>query len=121
MQRDVNRRLKDTIEELKRLGPVRGSASEQRQYLTQVAVDFQVLVNKAKANQYMSDRFFKKDANRLLTKIANRGEEFSQDLEKYGRKHEFAKLKDDEETESDKPKTSSCRPLSRVGRKTLRT
>ncbi|CAG9987351.1 unnamed protein product [Clonostachys byssicola] len=95
---DIEKKLHAAEKVLRVLGPKRQSTKEQRQFLTDIASEFQYLANSASRAQYVLSDFFDEVANRRLATVAvNRGEIFAEMMADMG--HEFNFV--DEETDGD--------------------
>jgi hypothetical protein len=88
---ELNQRLNTAQENLQALGPRREIETEHRQFLMDIAIDFQRTVAQAIRSDYVHDEVFESDQKlRLATESVNRGAKFASDMAKYGHTYEFA-------------------------------
>lgn len=90
---EIEAKLRHRRAELESMGPSRGDAIAQRQFLGGLAAKFQALAQSAVGGHYESDRAFTDDEDlKLITKIIKLNESYSNVFAAQGHKYRFDKL-----------------------------
>ncbi|CAI7633127.1 unnamed protein product [Penicillium crustosum] len=112
---EVSRRLKECRKALESLGAERESPEQQSRYLLEVVSKFQRITENALHTNYGSqDSFDEYHSLRLVTLVANRNAQFSDEVSNQGHVYCFNTHSHDDDSEND-PKTSVTSPPSSVG------
>ncbi|KAF5536635.1 Mx2 (GTPase) [Fusarium mexicanum] len=115
LEQDVENGIRDCVERLKRLGPVRGTAQQQRSYLLRVSENYTLLMRQAVDGTY-TDRFFGERneraslSTRLRAVVRLRLDEFAEEMRVDGQSQHIidsANESDDENPNNSRPRASS--------------
>ncbi|KAL7627589.1 hypothetical protein AAE478_001782 [Parahypoxylon ruwenzoriense] len=88
---DIIKELSSLKSERDKMGPSRGDEYTQRTFLNQMSESFQDLARSALSAHYKDNKSFdEKDDLRLITRIVEANEKYSEDMEKHGHMREFA-------------------------------
>ncbi|KAK2766759.1 hypothetical protein FQN54_006073 [Arachnomyces sp. PD_36] len=88
---EINKRLKEAKESLNSLGIERDTALKQRKFILDIVTKFQSVVHDALATNYGANDLFEKQTDlRLPTKLMDRNEKFSDQMQKWGQQYWFS-------------------------------
>lgn len=118
---EISKKLSDCRRSLESLGVERGTPELQQKFLTSLAMEFHETTTLALKVDYSGKLFAGHRKLKLPTRITNRNDQFSADLQQYGHEHRFDESENDFKPDNtgkgdEKPEIVSAHGSSRKAR-----